>query len=68
MLFGWPDDTPTPSYAHVGAGETKMFYDAIIAEPKTVADGFPEGVSLWRATLEDCAEVFAPSRKWASTR
>ena len=57
MLFGWPDDTPTKSYAHVGAGETKMFYEAITANPQAVADSLLEGGFVMAGTPEDCAKV-----------
>jgi alkanesulfonate monooxygenase SsuD/methylene tetrahydromethanopterin reductase-like flavin-dependent oxidoreductase (luciferase family) len=57
MLNGWPGDTPTPSYAHVGAGETKMFYDAIKADPQAVADSLLEGGFVMAGTAEDCAKT-----------
>ncbi|MBL7496638.1 LLM class flavin-dependent oxidoreductase [Frankia sp. CNm7] len=57
MLNGWPDGAPTKSYAHVGAGETKMFFDAISADPKAVADGLLEGGFVMAGTPEDCAKT-----------
>ena len=57
MLNGWPGDTPTKSYAHVGAGETKMFYDAITADPKAVADSLLAGGFVMAGTPEDCAKT-----------
>jgi alkanesulfonate monooxygenase SsuD/methylene tetrahydromethanopterin reductase-like flavin-dependent oxidoreductase (luciferase family) len=57
MLTGWPDDTPPPSYAHVASGDTKMFYDAIQADPQAVADSLLEGGFVMAGTPEDCAPV-----------
>jgi alkanesulfonate monooxygenase SsuD/methylene tetrahydromethanopterin reductase-like flavin-dependent oxidoreductase (luciferase family) len=54
MLFGWPDDTPTKSYAHVSGGETQMFYEAISADPDAVAESLLEGGFVMAGTPDDC--------------
>jgi alkanesulfonate monooxygenase SsuD/methylene tetrahydromethanopterin reductase-like flavin-dependent oxidoreductase (luciferase family) len=57
MLFGWPDDTPTKSYAHVTAGDTKMFYDAITANPTAVAESLLEEGFVMAGTPDDCVKT-----------
>jgi alkanesulfonate monooxygenase SsuD/methylene tetrahydromethanopterin reductase-like flavin-dependent oxidoreductase (luciferase family) len=57
MLTGWPDDTPTRSYAHVHQGETMAFYNAITADPGAVADSLLEGGFVMAGTPEECAPV-----------
>ena len=57
MLNGWPNDEPPPSYAHVTAGDTKMFQDAIAADPQAVADGLLESGFVMAGTPEDCLPV-----------
>lgn len=54
MLSGWPNDVPTPGYAHVTGGETKMLYDAITADKQGVADLLMEEGFIMAGTPEDC--------------
>jgi alkanesulfonate monooxygenase SsuD/methylene tetrahydromethanopterin reductase-like flavin-dependent oxidoreductase (luciferase family) len=56
MLTGWPDDRPTSSYAHV-RGDTKAFYDAIVADHQLVADDLLEGGFVMAGTPEDCKPI-----------
>jgi alkanesulfonate monooxygenase SsuD/methylene tetrahydromethanopterin reductase-like flavin-dependent oxidoreductase (luciferase family) len=55
MTRGWPDDTPTQSYAHV-AGVQAM-YEAIRSNPQAMADSMLEGGFVMAGTPEDCAPV-----------
>jgi alkanesulfonate monooxygenase SsuD/methylene tetrahydromethanopterin reductase-like flavin-dependent oxidoreductase (luciferase family) len=57
MLTGWPNDVAPPSYAHVTAGDTQMFYDAIRADKQMVADGLLESGFVMAGTPEDCIPV-----------
>jgi alkanesulfonate monooxygenase SsuD/methylene tetrahydromethanopterin reductase-like flavin-dependent oxidoreductase (luciferase family) len=55
MTTGWPDDTPTPSYAHV-AGVQAM-YEAIKTDQKAMADSMLEGGFVMAGAPQDCAPV-----------
>jgi alkanesulfonate monooxygenase SsuD/methylene tetrahydromethanopterin reductase-like flavin-dependent oxidoreductase (luciferase family) len=57
MLTGWPDNVAPPSYAHVTAGETQMFYDAITADKQAVADSLLEGGFVMAGNPDDCKRV-----------
>jgi alkanesulfonate monooxygenase SsuD/methylene tetrahydromethanopterin reductase-like flavin-dependent oxidoreductase (luciferase family) len=60
MTHGWPDPSAIPaSYAHVTAGETKMYADAIAADPDGVAKGMLEAGMVAAGTPEDCYEVLS---------
>ncbi len=55
MLTGWPDNTPTPSYAHVQRGDTMEFHLAARDQPQALADSLLEGGFVMAGTPEDCA-------------
>lgn len=57
MLNGWPNDVAPPSYAHVTAGDTQMFYDAITADPQAVADSLLTEGFVMAGTPDDCRVV-----------
>lgn len=57
MLTGWPDGKATPSYAHVTAGDTKAFYDAITADKQAVADELLRSGFVMAGTVDDCIPV-----------
>jgi alkanesulfonate monooxygenase SsuD/methylene tetrahydromethanopterin reductase-like flavin-dependent oxidoreductase (luciferase family) len=57
MLNGWPGGEPSPSYAHVAAGETQMFHDAIAADREAVAQGMIEAGMVMAGAPEDCTKV-----------
>jgi alkanesulfonate monooxygenase SsuD/methylene tetrahydromethanopterin reductase-like flavin-dependent oxidoreductase (luciferase family) len=57
MTDGWPDNTPTPSFGHVMAGDTKMLQDAIDADPNAVAQNLLDQGFVMAGTPEDCAKT-----------
>jgi alkanesulfonate monooxygenase SsuD/methylene tetrahydromethanopterin reductase-like flavin-dependent oxidoreductase (luciferase family) len=57
MLNGWPGDVPPPSYAHVTAGETMAFYEAIKADRQAVADELLQSGFVMAGTTDDCVPV-----------
>ena len=58
MLTGWPDPDHLPqSYAHVGAGDTKLLLDAALADADGVAQQFLEHGFVMAGTPDDCAAV-----------
>ena len=57
MLNGWPGGEPSSSYAHVAAGETQIFHDAIAADREAVAQGMIEAGMVMAGTPEDCTKV-----------
>ena len=60
MTTGWPDeDNLPPSFAHVGAGETTMFRDAIQADPEGVARNMLEAGMVAAGTPDDVHEVLS---------
>jgi alkanesulfonate monooxygenase SsuD/methylene tetrahydromethanopterin reductase-like flavin-dependent oxidoreductase (luciferase family) len=60
MTEGWPDPENVPaSYAHVMAGDTKMFRDAIEADPEAVAEQMLEAGMVAAGLPEDCLEILS---------
>jgi alkanesulfonate monooxygenase SsuD/methylene tetrahydromethanopterin reductase-like flavin-dependent oxidoreductase (luciferase family) len=58
MTQGWPDPENIPSsYAHVMAGDTMMFHQAIKADPEAVAHSILEQGFVASGTPDDCEKA-----------
>jgi alkanesulfonate monooxygenase SsuD/methylene tetrahydromethanopterin reductase-like flavin-dependent oxidoreductase (luciferase family) len=55
MLSGWPNDVPSPSYAHVASVRT--MYDAITTGKEAFAESLLASGFVMAGTPEDCAPV-----------